>query len=255
MLFRRHIRDYRTKFVISSARAEKSLIEGITDGEIVKQILNRHYESEILDSAPYHYVITKAGYVELKSTDLGHSDKSFLKAYNEDIRILLADKDSLEHRIEFISDAIALASAKHSMPIWGAIIYSEYEVNRDEEFALKEIAMRAIKKRNKLRPIMCIYEHVIDDEVIVNPNIFPLSNRNGHTKLKFIANKYSIPLSSLRQLNGHVNEDSLNFTDTIFLPNTIAMSAKISILNSKKEAEFIIDRCNFEITEEVGLVG
>lgn len=255
MLFRRHIRDYRTRFVISSARSEEAFVQGMTDKDTIISILDKSYIPKILDTAPYHFAITSKEFFEIKSTDLGHNDNSFLKAFNDDIRILLIDHNSLEHRVDFISSAISIASAKHSMPISGAVIYSEYKKTRDEEFAINKIAVEAIKKRNKINPIMSIYEHVIGDEIIINKNIFPISNRSGHTKLKFIANKYSLPVEALIQINGHVDPESLKFTDTIFLPNTISVSARVQIINSKKEAEFILDRCNFELTKGVGLVG
>ena len=255
MLFRRHTKEYRTKFVISSARSEEAFVQGMTDKDTILSILDKYYIPKILDTTPYHYIVTKKEFFEVKSTDLGHNDNSFLKAFNDDIRILLIDYNSLEHRIEFISDAIAIASAKHSMPIYDSIIYTEYEKTRDEELAINEICLKAIKKRNKINPLMSIYEHVVGDEVVINKNIVPISNRNGHTKLKYIANKYLIPLESLKKLNGHINPESLKFTDTIFLPNTAAISARTKVVNSKKEAEFILDRCSFEITKGVGLVG
>lgn len=255
MLFRRHTRDYRTKFVISSARSEEAFVQGIADKDTILSILERHYKLKILDTTPYHYIVTKNEFFEVKSTDLAHNDNSFLKTFNDDIRILLVDHKSLEHRIDFISNAIALASAKHSMPIFDSIIYSEYKKTRDEEFALEQICKEAIKKRNVINPIMAIYEHVVEDDIIINKNIVPISNRNGHTKLKFIANKYMIPLEALKKLNGHVNPEALRSTDTIFLPSTIAVSARTRILNAKKEAEFILDRCNYELTKGVDLVG
>lgn len=255
MLFRRHTKEYRTKFIISSADSEESFIQGMTDQDTIIQILNKHYESEILDTAPYHYIVTRKGFFEVKPTDLGHNDNSFLKAFNDDIRILLVDNDSLEYRVEFISQAIATAAAKHSMQISGSIIYTRYEKTRDEEYALNEICKLAIKKRNELNPVMSIYEHVVEDEIVINKNILPTSNRNGHTKLKFIANKYLIPLEALKKINGHVNSEALRFSDTIFLPNTIAISARKTIIDFKKESEFIIDRCNSEIKKGVGLVG
>ena len=73
--------------------------------------------------------------------------------------------------------------------------------------------------------------------------------------LKFIANKYMVPLEGLKKLNGHIDPESLRSTDTIFLPSTIAVTARTTIINAKKEAEFILDRCNYELTKGVGLVG
>ena len=148
-----------------------------------------------------------------------------------------------------------MASAKHSMPINDSIIYSEYKKTRDEEFALQQICKEAIKKRNTINPIMAIYEHVVEDDIVINKSIVPISNRNGHTKLKFIANKYMVPLEGLKKLNGHIDPESLRSTDTIFLPSTIAVTARTTIINAKKEAEFILDRCNYELTKGVGLVG
>lgn len=255
MLFRRHTRDYRTKFIISSAKSEEALIHGMTNKDTIIYILDKFYTPKILDSAPYHYAVTKNEFFEIKSTDLGHNDKSFLRAFNDDIRILLVDVNSLEYRIDYISSAIAIASAKHCMPIADSVIYSEYNKSRDEEFALKQICIEAIKKRNEINPIMSIYEHVVGEDIIVNKNILPISNRNGHTKLRFIANKYSLPIKSLEDINKHINPESLKFTDTVFLPNTIAISARLKVVDSRKEAQFILDRCNHELMKGVELVG
>lgn len=255
MLYRRHTKEYRTRFVISSIRTEEALVKGMRDVDTITSILNRHYELEILDVAPYHYVITEDGFFEIKSTDLAHNDNSFLKAFNDDIRILLINDNFLEDKIEFIANAIAVASSKHSMPIHDSITYTEYEISNSEDSAINKICKLAIKKRNQLNPIMAIYEHVVEDEIVVNKNIIPVSNRNGHTKLKLIANKYMVPLQSLVRINGHINSESLKFSDTIFLPNTVAISARSQIINAKKESQFIMDRCRYAITKGVDLVG
>lgn len=255
MLYRRHTKEYRTKFIISSIRAEEALVKGMRDVETITSILNNYYQLKILDTAPYHYIVTRDGFFEIKSTDLGHNDNSFLKAFNDDIRILLIDDNFLQNKIEFIAGAIATASSKHSMPIHDSIVYTEYEISSLEDTAMNEIYKLAIKYRNELNPIMSIYEHVVENDIVVNKSIIPASNRNGHTSLKLIANKYMVPLESLKRLNGHVNHESLKFTDTIFLPNTTAISARNQIVNAKKESQFIMDRCRYAISKGVDLVG
>lgn len=255
MLFKRHTKEYRTKFVISSADSEETPVKGMTQPEMIQSTLNRRYQPIILDVAPYHYIVTEDNFHEIKSTDLGHNDNSFLQAFNDDIRILLLGDRFLEDKVDFIAEAIAIASAKHSMSIHDSVIYTEYDMSNNEQIAIEKICKAAIKKRNEINPIMSIYEHVVNNEIVVNKSIVPLSNRNGHTKLKFISNRYLVPLESLKLINGHLNAEALSFSDTIFLPNTIAIDARTKIVNAKKESQFIMDRCKNAIEKGVDLIG
>lgn len=255
MLFRRHNKDKRSKFAISSVLSEEAMIKGVTDVEVIKSVLNNFYNDKILDSAPYHYVVTSNGFFKLKSTDLYHNDNSFMEAFNDDIRILLTDDDILQLRIEDIANVIAIASAKHSMIISSNVEYSEYTKNSNELSAITKIINRAILIRNQICPMMSICEHVIDDRVIINEKIYPITNRNGHTKLKFIANKYSLPVEALKELNPHVDSENLKSSDIIFLPKTITIKARLSMINSKKEAEFRYQRCHYSLRKEVDIVG
>lgn len=255
MLFKRHDKDNRTSFVISSCYAEDMVVGGVMDKDTITTILNNKYKSKILDVAPYHYIITDNDFFEIKSSDLAHNDDSFLQAFNDDIRILLTEEDSLIKNIDSISNAIAIASAKHSMLINKSIIFSEYEKTPEEVKALEEIYLKSIKLRNLISPIMSVCEHVIGDEIVINKKVIPVSNRNGHTKLKLIANKYSLPLQSLIEMNKHLDPDSLTFTDTIFIPQTTTILANDRMIKARKEAQFIYDRCNHNLTREVNLVG
>lgn len=255
MLFKRHNKDNRTSFIISSSKSEEAIIDGISDKDTISTILNNQYKKKILDIAPYHYIVTKDDFFEIKSSDLAHNDNSFLQAFNDDIRILITDENSLHERIDSVANAIAISSAKHSMLIYQSIVFSEYEKTQNEIQALQEICLRAIKLRNLMNPIMSICEHVIGDEIVINNKVVPISNRNGHTKLKLIANKYSFPLESLIEINKHLDPNSLTFTDTIFLPKTTTIIANNRILKAKKDAQFIYDRCNYNLVKEVNLVG
>lgn len=255
MLFKRHNKDNRTNFIISSSNSEDVSVDHILDKDTISTILNNKYKKKILDIAPYHYIITRDDFFEIKSSDLAHNDNSFLQAFNDDIRILITDENSLHERIDSIANAIAISSAKHSMLINQSIIFSEYEKTQDEIKALQEIYLRSIKLRNLINPIMSICEHVIGDEVIINNKVVPISNRNGHTKLKLIANKYSFPLESLIEINKHLDPNSLKFTDTIFIPKTTTIIANDRMIRAKKDAQFIYDRCNYSLEKEVNLVG
>lgn len=244
MLYRKYDTEKRSNFIISGEDFEDlKMFDG--DIERIKIVLSQKYKENILDVPPYHFIVTKEGVFEIKSTELAHNDDSFLSAFNDDIRfLLLGDKTLLSYMKNEISKEIASISSKYSMKISNNIIFvSEDTSNTSQDIA--EIEKLSIKLRHDINPIMSVYETVVDNKIITNKDIIMISNRSGLNRLKLYADRFSVPIKTLIELNPHISINELKVTDTIFVPAVVSIAGRLIAAYCNKQSKFIHGKCRY----------
>lgn len=256
MIFRRYDNTKRTAFVICSEENESDAVLNPENFEQTVIVLENKYREEILDPAPYHLIVTDHGVESYKSTDLAHADKSYLRAFNHDIKCLLTRDTLLSEKRVQIAESIAKHSAKYALPISGCVEYAKINISIQESEILKDIVCQAIKLRHDINPLLSIFEYVDTcGEVIKNHDIFPMLNSDGYTTLRLFADKYSCPVECLIELNPHIEPDKVRQKDIIFIPNTIAINGANMANVIRKRAQFIYDKSQIILSKGASIDG
>lgn len=250
MLLTKYNNDKRNLFIICSAENEKLNQYKSLDEQNITNLLKSKYSADKALDIPYHYLVTKNKVVELKSTNLIHSDQSSLSVYNNDIKILLSDDSALEFNEE-LPKLIAELSEKYSLKISDSIIFIKKNKNKNkiDDKNIDKLSKKSINIRNNNNAIFSIFEAVAYDKVILNEDIIMVNNREGYRDLANFAYKYCIPVKVLSIINPHLKINELYTTDTIFIPKTKALKGKMISINAEREVDYIINECISSIEE------
>lgn len=243
MIFRKYNPRKRSNILICMPDCEGATTIKMNTEQQIRVTLETKYKELIIDSPPYNYVVYSGGYFELKSPDIAHTDSSCLSAYNDDIKILLLERDFLKTKKSDIVKIISDVSVRYSMCIKTSLmIMTSLEIT-EENSLMDTILKEAIQLRNSARPIMSIKEAVIDGNIIINEKIVSYENRDGASKLNSIASRFSIPLDILISLNPHIDADRVPINETIFLPAATAITAMREANSIIKKATYLYDLC------------
>lgn len=242
MLLTKYNNDKRNLFIICSAENEKLNQYKNLDEQNITNLLKSKYSADKALDIPYHYLVTDNKIVELKSTNLIHSDQSILSVYNNDIKILLSDDSALESNEE-LPKLIAELSEKYSLKISNSIIFIKKNRNKIDDENIDKLSKKSINIRNNNNAIFSIFEAVAYDKIILNEDIIMVNNREGYHDLANFAYKYCIPLNVLSKINPHLKINELYTTDTIFIPKTKALKGKMISINAEREVDYIINEC------------
>lgn len=223
--------EKRTSVVVSFTTTEPTISKYVTIDEIIYH-LNNYYMNSINEQCPYHYIITVDGQKHLiKNPELVVSSSGCrLDSYKDDVKVLvMADRVGImdENQKNTLVDIIAEESEKYALFISDTVfcqITSEKYMNDDG--VKSEILKSSILRRNERNSLFCILEHVINDEIIKNDKIVAIPPLTDELTLDDIAIQYNIPRSILTNLNPHIKSDE--DLDVVFIPNTEALSYKIS---------------------------
>lgn len=255
MIFKKYNPDRRDSIVLCMPDCEELTSIRMDNKEQIKTTLESKYKSLIIDSPPYNYIVYSGGFFELKSPDIAHSDKSFLAAYNDDVKILLLDSDFLNTKMEEIIEILVNISCRYSMSLKDSLKVATLNMTTEISTQLDIILKEAVVKRNTVKPIMSIRETIVNGEIVLNDNIITRENRRGINKLSVISDRYLVPATILTELNPHIDPENILITDTIFLPSTLSIAATIKANSTVKEAQYIYDTCSYIIEKGVGVDG
>lgn len=243
MIFRKYNPRKRDSILICMPDCEGTTIIKMDTEQQIRTTLESKYKESIIDSPPYNYVVYSGGYFELKPPDIAHTDNSYLAAYNNDIKILLLEREFLKTKKEEIVKIVSDISCRYSMSIQSSLMIMTLEETAETTSLMDSILKESIQLRNITKPIMSIKESVVGGEVISNENIVTYENRDGTSRLSSIASRFSIPLSTLKELNPHINPISVSISETIFLPATATIVSVRAANSAVKKATYLYDLC------------
>lgn len=251
MIGEKYDNEKRNKFIITTTNYEGlELPVDNTDIDYITSVLSIKYKDNF-DLPPYHFIVSKDSYKQIKGTTLKHQDND-ISILNDDIRILVVSNkisELTDEQVSMCSEIIANMSIEYGMEIKGNILSCD-ELNSDTNNLLYLMTVNSINMRNLKNPLFIIKECVIDNEIHTNEYVYIIRNTYKKTTPREISDRYNIPISIITNLNPHLS-DSIYDGDLVFLPLTIAIKGITSVVLNSRKSAFIRCKKAVDITEGV----